>query len=118
MPEFSWQDEDEGRIRWVTPDEETRLIATLRALQSSKRGRPADVDLDEVADLCIVAIDTGCRRGEMLTAQPDQVQGKWLRLWKTKNGSARSVPLTERAQAILQPPTVADQGTADPLCLG
>jgi hypothetical protein len=23
MPEFSWQDEDEGRIRYLSPDEET-----------------------------------------------------------------------------------------------
>jgi integrase len=90
MPEFAWQDEDEGRIRYLTPDEENRLIATLRAL-----------DHDEIADLCIVAIDTGCRRGELLDATPDQLDGKWLRLWTTKNGHARSVPLSGRAQAIL-----------------
>lgn len=91
MPEFSWQDEDEGRIRYLTTLEEERLIATLRAL-----------GYDEIADLCIAAIDTGCRRGELLEAQPDQVDGKWLRLWKTKNGHARSVPLTTRAREILQ----------------
>jgi integrase len=57
MPEFQWQDEDEGRIRWLTPDEERRLIATLQALGYA-----------EIADLCIAAIDTGCRRGELLAA--------------------------------------------------
>jgi integrase len=91
MPEFSWQDEDEGRIRWVTQEEERRLIATLRALGH-----------DEVADLCIVALDTGCRRGELLEAKRDQLDGGYLRLWKTKNGSARSVPLTDRSRAILE----------------
>jgi integrase len=103
MPEFSWQDEDEGRIRWLTPDEEHRLIATLRALGEprwAKRIQPPDC-WEEVADFCIVAIDTGCRLSELLSAQPDQLDGKWLRLWKTKNGKPRSVPLSDRAQAIL-----------------
>jgi integrase len=103
MPEFAWQEEDEGRIRWLTPEEEHRLIATLRALGEprwAKRIQPPDC-WEEVADFCIVAIDTGCRLSELLTAQPDQFDGKWLRLWKTKNGKPRSVPVSDRAQAIL-----------------
>ena len=62
MPDFSWQDEDEGRIRYLTPGEEYRLIATLRALGH-----------DSVADLCVVAVDTGCRRSELLHAKPVQL---------------------------------------------
>src|SRR5437763_13470976 len=103
MPEFSWQEEDEGRVRWLTPDEEHRLIATLRALGEprwAKRIQPPDC-WEEVADFCIVAIDTGCRLSELLSAQPDQLDGKWLRLWKTKNGKPRSVPVSDRAQAIM-----------------
>src|SRR5438034_11384455 len=46
-------------------------------------------------------IDTGCRLSELLSARPDQLDGKGLRLWKTKNGKPRSVPLSDRAQAIL-----------------
>jgi integrase len=91
LPEFDWQEEHEGRIRWLTADEERRLIATLQAL-----------GYNEVADLCIVAIDTGCRRAELLEAQRDQFDGKWLRLWKTKSHKPRSVPLSDRAQEILQ----------------
>jgi integrase len=91
LPEADWQAEHEGRIRWLTKDEEQRLIATLRAL-----------GYDEVADLCTVAVDTGCRRGELMEAQPDQLDGKWLRLWKTKSHKPRSVPLTDRSQAILK----------------
>ncbi|HET9848462.1 MAG TPA: hypothetical protein VFR68_07915 [Candidatus Dormibacteraeota bacterium] len=85
MPEFQWKDEDEGRIRYLTPDEEQRLIGTLRAL-----------GFDEIADLCIVAVDTGCRRSELLTAQRHQLDGKWLRLWRTKTGKAGSVAVWAR----------------------
>lgn len=91
MPEFSWQDEDEGRIRYLTPPEEDRLVRTLQALGYA-----------EIADLCIVALDTGCRRGELLSAARHQLDGKWLRLWHTKSGHPRSVPLTDRSRAILE----------------
>jgi integrase len=91
LPTFEWQDEDEGRIRWVTREEEAELLRLLRSW-----GR------DDIADYVVAAIHTGCRRGELLTAQPEQVDGKWLRLWETKNGEPRSVPLTPEAQAILQ----------------
>jgi integrase len=90
LPEFSWQDEDEGRIRWLTPNEEQRLVATLQAL-----------GYVDIADFVIAALDTGCRRSELLHAAPDQLDGRWLRLWDTKNGKARSVPLSARTQAIL-----------------
>jgi integrase len=90
MPEFTWQDEDEGRIRWLSREEELKIVAVLQAL-----GQP------EIADFVLAAIDTGCRRSELLAATPDQLDGNWLRLWKTKNGEARSVPLTPRAKDIL-----------------
>jgi integrase len=91
MPDFGWQDEDQGRLRWLSRDEEVRLVATL-----------TDLGQEEIADFIMGAIDTGCRRSELLTAKPDQHDGNWLRLWRTKNGDARSVPLTPRAWGILR----------------
>lgn len=91
LPKMPWQDEDEGRIRWLSPQEEKTLAGLLRSWGQ-----------DEVADFVEVAIDTGCRRGELIEAKRDQLNDTWLRLWTTKNGKARSVPLTPRAQAILQ----------------
>jgi integrase len=90
VPEFTWQDEDEGRIRWLSWEEERRLCETLCSLGH-----------EEIADFVIAAIDTGCRRSELLGAQSDQLDGNWLRLWTTKNGDPRSVPLTPRAKDIL-----------------
>ncbi len=91
MPEFSWQDEDEGRLRWLSPAEEKTLCDTLCAF-----GWP------EMADFVTAALDTGCRRTELGSAIPEQLDGPWLRLWITKNGEPRSVPLTPRTQAILK----------------
>ena len=49
----------------------------------------------------IILIDTGLRRGELLNLQPDNIDGDWLRLWKTKTGKPRSVPMTPRAKALI-----------------
>jgi integrase len=93
LPKMPWQAENEGNLRWITPDEERRLLAYLRKFE-----------FNEVADFVTVALDTGCRRGELLVAQPSQVQGPWLHLKarNTKGDADRSVPLTPRALAILQ----------------
>ncbi len=87
LPDFPWLDEDEGRIRYLTEAEEARLLTLAEG---------------EVRDFIIAALDTGCRRSELLYAQRDQLDGDWLRLWKTKNGRARSVPLTDRAREALE----------------
>ena len=89
-PAFDMRREERGRTRWLTNEEEYQLISTLRAF-----------DYADVADLCIVAIDTGCRLGELLGVQ-HQLNGDRLHLWKTKNDKPRTVPLTPRAQAILE----------------
>ena len=60
--------EERGRTRWLTNEEEYQLISTLRAF-----------DYADVADLCIVAIDTGCRLGELLGVQ-HQLDGDRLHL--------------------------------------
>jgi integrase len=107
IPEFSWQDEDEGRIRYLSQDEETRLIATLRTL-----------GYDEAADLCIVAIDTGCRRGELLSASliRSTVSGSGCGRRRTATpGRSRS---PSRAREILLAGTLADQRASAPLRLG
>ena len=54
---------------------------------------------------CItLAIETGMRAGELLSLQWSRVDFSQsvVRLDKTKNGTARSVPLSEKAQACLQ----------------
>jgi len=90
MPKLPWESEGEGRIRWITEEEEATILALLEAWGEL-----------EVRRFVTVLTDTGMRRGELLSLQPSQVDGQWLRLWKTKTKKARSVPLSPRALQAL-----------------
>ena len=50
------------------------------------------------------AVDTAMRRGELmgLTWARVNLQGRYVRLQETKNGSAREVPLSRRAVEVLE----------------
>lgn len=83
--------EGKGRIRWYTPEEETKMLAICEHL-----------GLEDLRDFIIVGLDTGFRRAELLGLKTtDYVNGS-LMLWTTKNGESHSVPCTERVKAILK----------------
>ena len=88
LPELEWRDEDEGRIRWLSYEEEARLMELLPHPTSA---------------VVYVAIRTGMRASELLNLKPDQVQPRWVHLWKTKNGSPRSVPISDEVYRVLAP---------------
>ena len=90
VPKMPWQQEGEGRIRWITEEEEHKLDGLLRSY-----GR------DDVADLVYCAIRTGMRRGELLGLTERDVEPTWVRLWKTKTKTPRSVPIDEVTQGKL-----------------
>ena len=86
-----------GRIRQISPEEETALLQRLTHL-----GKPA------LADFVAVLIDTGMRRGELLNVRPTDVSTETNVVLihgtddrGTKNGKYRSVPMTKRVRAIL-----------------
>lgn len=81
------------RCRRVSTDEYKALLRTLRKCQN-KFIRP----------MTLFAIETGMRRGEMLAAQWRHVnlESRTLFLPVTKNGEARTVPLTKKAVKILR----------------
>ena len=73
---FAWQAEPDGRIRWITPEEEKAIYAYLEGRQAP--------EAHAVRDLIEVALETGCRRDELLTVELGQINGNRLHLWKTK----------------------------------
>lgn len=90
MPKLEWKQETEGRIRWITPAEETTMLALLAAWGEH-----------EVSRFIVVLLETGLRRGELLGLEAKNVDGPWIRLWVNKTKKPRSVPLSPKAQAAL-----------------
>lgn len=83
-----------GRERRLSAAEETRLLAELDQRTRNPWIKP----------IVIFAIETGMRRGEILSLTWANVdlQKRVARLLDTKNGEGRSVPLTKRATALLE----------------
>jgi integrase len=91
-PIIRMEREPEGRLRWLTPEEATRL------LDASRQSRNADL-----IDLVELALFTGMRRGELLELnweRVDRARGVVL-LEVTKSGRRREVPLNSRADTVL-----------------
>jgi integrase len=92
MPHIERCKESEHRIRWLTQDEETKLLAWC-----DFSGR------ESFKDLVIVLVDSGMRLSEALNMPWTDTQDDWLRVWGTgsKNGKSRSIPQTERVKEVL-----------------
>ena len=92
VPKVRLEKEPQGRVRWLEPDEERRLIAACRASA-----------LPHLADLVTVALETGMRRGEAegLTWDRVDLSRGVLRLEITKSGRRREVPMRQRVYDVL-----------------
>ena len=86
VPNIRMEKEPEGRIRWLEPDEEARLLDAC--------GRSRNKYL---LPLVIVAKETGLRKGELLGLTWDRVDMSRgvLRLEVTKSGKRREVPMRQ-----------------------
>ena len=93
-------EKEDGRVRRLEGDEEQRL----------RKAAQADASAPWIDHLIVAALETGCRRGELLTLQWSQV--KWLTTnrrgslllpaSKTKTKRDREVPITKPLHAILE----------------
>jgi len=87
------------RDRRISPEEEQALLEGLGYVE----GRPPQTQKQEVAYALLLALETAMRKGEILGLSRDTVQlePRYVRLLKTKNGDARNVPLSTRAVQLL-----------------
>lgn len=89
VPPFPRMKKLKGRCRWLTLEEERRLLAA-----AAKHLKP----------LITFALDTGGRRSELLKLDWRNVdlERGLVTFTKTKNGEDRSIRLTERAKQVLK----------------
>lgn len=90
-PKLKHKKELNGRIRWLSDEEEKLLLA-----------KTIHIGRQDMADLWVFLIDTGCRVGEALSLEEKDVTDTHVTFWRTKNYKPRTVPLTARLQALLR----------------
>jgi len=88
VPPFPRMKKEPGRCRWLTLEEEHRLLLAAKP---------------HLRALVAFALDTGGRRSELLKLDWRNVdlERGFVAFLKTKNGEDRSVRLTERAKQVL-----------------
>lgn len=85
-------EDKDAHMRWLTETEEASLLAMLELLGEH-----------DVRQLVMFLLDTGARISEALGIRWGRfVQAESVTFPKTKAGSARTVPLTPRAQGVLK----------------
>jgi integrase len=86
VPKIRLEREPQGRIRWLEPDEEARLLAACAKSQN-----------DNLVAIVTVALETGLRKGELLGLTWDRVDLSRgvIRLELTKSGKRREVPMRQ-----------------------
>jgi len=82
----------QARRRGVSQVEIDTICANLSTMRVGK----------QVADMFLLAIETGMRLGELLSLRWSDVSEKKVTLRATKNGDIRHVPLSEKAREIIK----------------
>jgi integrase len=92
VPRIRLEKEPQGRVRWLEPDEEARL---LDACRESRR--------PQLAAIVTVALETGLRRGELLGLTWDRIDLSRgvIRQEVTKSGRRREVPMRQAVYDVL-----------------
>lgn len=91
-PKMERRKEPVNRIRYLSEGEEEELIAYYRHIAQP-----------DMADLVVLAVDTGMRQGELLKFTPMHCRNGLIQLpgSMTKSGKPRDIPMTHRVAKII-----------------
>lgn len=97
-PKIPRYEEPTERTRYITPDEEDKLLNHVR------NNTKVISNSDEYADLFMLLVDTGFRfsEGNSLVWRQVNFSKQVIELWDTKGGKPRTVPMTSRVFKMLQ----------------
>src|SRR5712691_755119 len=92
VPRIKLEREPEGRIKWLEPDEEERLL-----------GACADSGNSQLLSIVTIALETGMRYGEIMgmTWERVDLSRGVIRLDLTKSGRRREVPMRQAVYDVL-----------------
>ncbi len=92
LPRIRRLEEPQGRLRWLDPDEEARLLAECR------RSRNA-----QLYAITVLALETGMRQGEVfgLTWERIDFSRGVIQLEVTKSGRRREIPMRQIVNDVL-----------------
>lgn len=91
LPKIERLKESKGRVRWYSAQEELTILRwyEMKGWLSMR-------------DFCIVLVDTGARLSECLEMRFDRCADGMVRLYHTKNGGNRAVPMTTRVKLLVE----------------
>jgi len=92
VPVITLEREPQGKIRWLTADEEVRLLAACAESQTA-----------HLRDVIVLALETGMRLGEIAGLTWDRVDMSRgiIRLETTKSGRRREIPMRQVVYDLL-----------------
>src|SRR6185295_16418859 len=92
VPKIRLEKEPQGRLRWLEPDEETRLLDACAESQNKY-----------LSAIVTVALESGMRKGELLGLTWDRVDMTrgLIRVEKSKSGKRRDVRMRQVVYNVL-----------------
>jgi integrase len=104
IPYIKLAKEPTGRLRTFSVAEEAKIQELLRS-EATVRGKDVSKLSTEAADLFILLADTGMRLGEgiKLESRDVNMETGLIHIWMNKADKPRSVPMTPRVRAMLEP---------------
>lgn len=88
--------ENNKRERFLTEDEIQRLLAECPTAHERFQGKFVNgTQAIHLKDFIIISINTGMRKGEVLSLKWDQIRGNLIYLRETKTDMARQIPIND-----------------------